>query len=65
MIAGHRSVEPGHEIALQLLGKKPLLYLNMRLGEGSGAAVAFPIVVSATLMLKEMATFTSAGISKE
>jgi nicotinate-nucleotide--dimethylbenzimidazole phosphoribosyltransferase len=65
MIAGHRSVEPGHEIALQLLGKKPLVDLNMRLGEGSGAAVAFPIVVSATLMLKEMATFTSAGISKE
>ncbi len=65
MIAGHRSVEPGHEIALQLLGKKPILDLDMRLGEGSGAAVAFPILQSATLMLKEMATFTSAGISKE
>jgi nicotinate-nucleotide--dimethylbenzimidazole phosphoribosyltransferase len=65
MIAGHRSVEPGHEIALQLLGKKPILDLDLRLGEGSGAAVAFPILESATLMLKEMATFTSAGISKE
>ncbi|MDQ0201153.1 nicotinate-nucleotide--dimethylbenzimidazole phosphoribosyltransferase [Neobacillus ginsengisoli] len=65
MIACHRSVEPGHEIALQLLGKKPILDLDLRLGEGSGAAVAFPILQSATLMLKEMATFTSAGVSKE
>jgi nicotinate-nucleotide--dimethylbenzimidazole phosphoribosyltransferase len=65
MIAGHRSVEPGHQIALQLLGKKPILDLDLRLGEGSGAAVAFPILQSAALMLKDMATFTSAGISKE
>lgn len=65
MIVGHRSVEPGHEIAIHLLGKKPLLDLDLRLGEGSGAAVAFPILQSAALMLKEMATFASAGISKE
>ncbi|OIK09216.1 nicotinate-nucleotide--dimethylbenzimidazole phosphoribosyltransferase [Bacillus sp. MUM 116] len=65
IIAGHRSVEPGHQKALQLLGKKPLLDLDLRLGEGSGAAVAFPILQSAALMLKEMATFTCAGISKE
>jgi nicotinate-nucleotide--dimethylbenzimidazole phosphoribosyltransferase len=63
MIVGHRSVEIGHDIAIRLLGKKPILDLGLRLGEGSGAAVAFPIVQSAALMLKEMATFTSAGIS--
>ncbi|MFC0270554.1 nicotinate-nucleotide--dimethylbenzimidazole phosphoribosyltransferase [Metabacillus herbersteinensis] len=62
---GHRSVEPGHDIAIELLGKKPLLDLGMRLGEGSGAAMAFPILHSATLMLREMATFTQAGISNK
>ncbi|OKO88933.1 Nicotinate-nucleotide--dimethylbenzimidazole phosphoribosyltransferase [Geobacillus proteiniphilus] len=63
MIAGHRSQEPGHSIALRLLGKEPLLDLRMRLGEGSGAAVAFPLLVSATAMVNEMATFASAGVS--
>lgn len=65
MIVGHRSVEIGHDIATRMLGKKPILDLGMRLGEGSGAAVAFPIVQSATLMLMEMATFTSAAISNK
>lgn len=62
MIAGHESVEPGHHIALQLLNKEPLVRLHMRLGEGSGAAVAFPIVHMAMAML-HMATFSSANVS--
>ncbi|MED0685863.1 nicotinate-nucleotide--dimethylbenzimidazole phosphoribosyltransferase [Anoxybacillus ayderensis] len=62
MIAGHRSQEPGHRIALELLHKEPLLDLRMRLGEGSGAAVAFPIVNMALAML-HMATFSSANVA--
>lgn len=65
MIVSHRSVEPGHEIAIQLLKKEPLINLGLRLGEGTGAAIAFPILQSATLMLKEMATFASAGVSNK
>ncbi|PWA12226.1 nicotinate-nucleotide--dimethylbenzimidazole phosphoribosyltransferase [Pueribacillus theae] len=63
MIAGHHSTEPGHKTALEELGKQPLLDLEMRLGEGTGAALAFPIVEAATNMLCEMATFSEAGVS--
>lgn len=63
LIAGHLSQEPGHRTALEMLGKKPLLALDLRLGEGSGAAVAFPIVEAATRMMREMATFTSSGVA--
>ncbi|WP_368504338.1 nicotinate-nucleotide--dimethylbenzimidazole phosphoribosyltransferase [Alkalihalophilus sp. As8PL] len=65
MIVGHQSVEPGHLTAIEALGKKPLIDLGLRLGEGSGAAVAFSIIESATRMLSEMATFESAGISEK
>ncbi|SMO90441.1 nicotinate-nucleotide--dimethylbenzimidazole phosphoribosyltransferase [Melghirimyces algeriensis] len=65
MMVGHRSAETGHGTAIQLLEKKPLLDLGLRLGEGSGAAVAFPILESASLMVSEMATFASAGVSNQ
>ncbi|WP_019241983.1 MULTISPECIES: nicotinate-nucleotide--dimethylbenzimidazole phosphoribosyltransferase [Bacillus] len=65
MIAGHHSVEPGHTAALEKLGKKPLLSLQMRLGEGSGAVLAYSLVEAATKMVSEMATFEDANVSKE
>lgn len=61
-IASHRSVEPGATIALAALGLEPLLDLGLRLGEGSGAALAIPIVLAAAATLAEMATFPDAGI---
>lgn len=63
MFVGHRSLEPGHDKALALLQKKPLLDLQMHLGEGTGAALAFPLVESASNMLLRMATFQNAGVS--
>ncbi|GAE36099.1 nicotinate-nucleotide--dimethylbenzimidazole phosphoribosyltransferase [Halalkalibacter akibai] len=65
MILTHHSTEPGHATAISLLGKTPILNLGLHLGEGTGAAIAFPIMRSATLMLSEMANFTSAGISEK
>ena len=63
--AGHRSVEPGHVIALDQLGLRPLVDLDLRLGEGTGAVLAFPIVEAAGATLREMATFDSAGVAKK
>ena len=60
--AGHRSVEPGHVAALATLGLRPLVDLDLRLGEGSGAVLALPLVRSAAAVLRDMATFDSAGI---
>jgi nicotinate-nucleotide--dimethylbenzimidazole phosphoribosyltransferase len=62
-VAGHRSVEPAHSIVLDLLQLKPLLDLDMRLGEGSGAVAALPLVMMAARVLAEMATFEDAGVS--
>ena len=62
-IAGHCSVEPGHNVALQAMGLTPLLDMQMRLGEGTGAALAMHIVEAAARCLAEMATFAEAGVS--
>lgn len=61
-IAGHRSAERGHEVALKTLGLQPLVDLDLRLGEGTGAVLAYPILCCAVKALAEMATFESAGI---
>ncbi|MEM7408375.1 MAG: nicotinate-nucleotide--dimethylbenzimidazole phosphoribosyltransferase [Pseudomonadota bacterium] len=62
-IFAHRSEEPGHAAQLRHLGARPLLDLNMRLGEGTGAALAIPLVRSATAFMNNMASFESAGVS--
>jgi len=64
MIAAHRSVEKGHAIALEHLGKKPLLDLDLRLGEGTGAALAMNLVDAAVRILTDVATFEEASVSK-
>jgi len=61
-VAGHRSVEPGASVALARLDLVPLVDLEMRLGEGSGAALAVPLVQAAARILREVATFDSAGV---
>ncbi len=63
LVAGHRSTEPGAHRALTSLGLRPLVDLDLRLGEGSGAALALPIVQSAARVLADVATFDSAGVS--
>jgi nicotinate-nucleotide--dimethylbenzimidazole phosphoribosyltransferase len=63
MIAAHRSVEQGHRAALAYLNKQPLLDLDLRLGEGTGAALAMVLVEAASRILTEVATFEGAGVS--
>jgi nicotinate-nucleotide--dimethylbenzimidazole phosphoribosyltransferase len=64
-IAGHRSVEPGAAAVLEELGLAPVLDLDLRLGEGSGACLALPIVEAAARILAEMATFDAAGVTEK
>ncbi|RUP03254.1 MAG: nicotinate-nucleotide--dimethylbenzimidazole phosphoribosyltransferase [Mycobacterium sp.] len=61
--AGHRSTEPGHTLALAALELEPIVDLRMRLGEGTGAAVALPVLRAAVATLSAMSTFTEAGVS--
>jgi nicotinate-nucleotide--dimethylbenzimidazole phosphoribosyltransferase len=64
LVAGHRSSEPAASAGLVHLGLTPLLDLGLRLGEGSGAALAIPLVQGAAKILREMSTFDSAGVSE-
>lgn len=63
LISAHQSVEVGHQAMLKHLKLTPLLDLNMRLGEGTGAALAFHLIEASTRILREMATFGEAGVS--
>ncbi len=63
LVASHRSPEPGHGLVLEALGLEPLLDLGLRLGEGSGAALALPLLGAARAILVEMATFSDAGVA--
>jgi nicotinate-nucleotide--dimethylbenzimidazole phosphoribosyltransferase len=63
LVAAHRSVEPGHRHVLAALDARPVLELEMRLGEGTGAVLAMHVVDAAIRILREMATFADAGVS--
>jgi nicotinate-nucleotide--dimethylbenzimidazole phosphoribosyltransferase len=64
LFAGHRSSEPGHAALLEFIGEVPLLELQMRLGEGTGVALAMTLIEAAAKIFDEMATFSSAGVSE-
>jgi nicotinate-nucleotide--dimethylbenzimidazole phosphoribosyltransferase len=64
LLFGHCSAEPGHRIVLEAMQARPLLELGLRLGEGTGALAAFPLVELACVLHDEMATFSSAGVAE-
>ena len=64
LVASHESVEPGHQVALGHLGLRPLLNLDLRLGEGSGACLGIGLVQAAIKILTQMATFDEAAVSE-
>jgi nicotinate-nucleotide--dimethylbenzimidazole phosphoribosyltransferase len=63
LVAAHRSQEPGHRVMLEYLHLEPLLDLDLRLGEGTGAALAMPLIDGAAALLRDMATFAEAQVS--
>ena len=63
LFASHLSAEPGHRIILEMMGLRPLLALDLRLGEGTGAVLAMPLIEAAAKIAREMATFAEAGVS--
>lgn len=63
MLASHLSEEPGHKIMLTWIGVQPMLHMNMRLGEGTGAALSFTLIDAALKIAREMATYDEAGVS--
>jgi nicotinate-nucleotide--dimethylbenzimidazole phosphoribosyltransferase len=65
LIAAHRSVEPGHQVMLDILGLKPLLNFQMRLGEGTGAALGLTLLEAGVRVYREMATFGEAGVADQ
>ena len=64
LLAAHRSQELGHGAVLAALGLRPLLHLDLRLGEGTGAVLALPLLAAAVAALNEMATFDEAAVSE-
>jgi nicotinate-nucleotide--dimethylbenzimidazole phosphoribosyltransferase len=62
-VLAHASAEPGHRFAVEKMGKTPLLHLGLRLGEGTGAAIAMYLLRSAAAIYNEMASFADAGVS--
>jgi nicotinate-nucleotide--dimethylbenzimidazole phosphoribosyltransferase len=64
-LAGHVSQEPGHALALRHLGMRPLLALDLRLGEGTGALLALPLISGAARALRDVATFDAAGVTQK
>ena len=65
LIAGHRSVEPGHQTILHKLGLAPLFDLQLRLGEGTGAALGLGLLEAGLKIYKEMAAFAEAGVAEK
>jgi len=65
LFASHKSVEVGHQFMWEYIGQKPILDLSLRLGEGTGAALAMSLIEAAVKILSEMATFAEAGVSEE